>query len=87
MLGAGRYDLASGAALLLAVNIVCVNLSAKLVFLFKGVQPRTWFEKKKAKRAMIFYMVFLAVELDGPGLYHRSAVLGVQLVLDLFSSG
>ncbi len=63
MLGAGHYDLAGGAALLLAVNIVCVNLSAKLVFLFKGVQPRTWFEKKKAKRAMIFYMVFWALSL------------------------
>ena len=36
MLGAGEYDLAAGAGLLLAVNIVCVNLSAKLVFLFKG---------------------------------------------------
>ncbi len=63
MLGAGKYDLALGAALLLAVNIVCVNLSAKLVFLFKGVQPRTWFEQQKARRAMIFYMVFWAVSL------------------------
>ncbi len=63
MLGAGHYDLALGAALLLAVNIVCVNLSAKLVFLFKGVQPRTWYEKKKAKRAMIFYMVFWVLSL------------------------
>ncbi|MBL4801422.1 MAG: DUF389 domain-containing protein [Emcibacter sp.] len=63
MLGAGRYDMALGAALLLAVNIVCVNLSAKLVFLFKGVQPRTWFEKKKARKAMIFYMVFWLLSL------------------------
>ncbi|MBL4893659.1 MAG: TIGR00341 family protein [Emcibacter sp.] len=72
MLGAGRYELALGAALLLAVNIVCVNLSAKLVFLFKGVQPRTWFEKKKAKRAMIFYMVFWLLSLT---------VLGYIIVL------
>jgi len=63
MLGAGRYDLAFGAALLLAVNIVCVNLSAKLVFLFKGVQPRTWFEKKKARSAMIFYILFWVMSL------------------------
>ncbi|MBL4612557.1 MAG: TIGR00341 family protein [Emcibacter sp.] len=72
MLGAGRYELALGAALLLAVNIVSVNLSAKLVFLFKGVQPRTWFEKKKAKRAMIFYMVFWLLSLT---------VLGYIIVL------
>ncbi len=63
MLGAGRYDLALGAGLLLAVNIVCVNLSAKLVFLFKGVQPRTWYEKKKAKNAMIFYIIFWVMSL------------------------
>ncbi|PCJ35621.1 MAG: TIGR00341 family protein [Alphaproteobacteria bacterium] len=63
MLGAGRYDLALGAGLLLAVNIVCVNLSAKLVFLFKGVQPRTWYEKKKARNAMIFYIIFWVVSL------------------------
>lgn len=63
MLGAGRYDLALGAALLLAVNIVCVNLSGKLVFLFKGVQPRTWFEKKKARKAMGFYIVFWVLSL------------------------
>ncbi|NOZ67354.1 MAG: TIGR00341 family protein [Alphaproteobacteria bacterium] len=72
MLGAGHYDLALGAGLLLAVNIVCVNLSAKLVFLFKGVQPRTWYEKKKAKRAMIFYMVFWLLSL---------ALLGYVIIL------
>jgi len=63
MLGAGQYDLALGAALLLAVNIVCVNLSAKLVFLFKGVQPRTWYEKQKAQKAMLFYMIFWFLSL------------------------
>ncbi|HWR90421.1 MAG TPA: DUF389 domain-containing protein [Dissulfurispiraceae bacterium] len=33
MLGQGRFTLAAGAALLLAVNLVCVNLSAKIVFM------------------------------------------------------
>jgi len=55
-LGHGRFDLAGGAALLLAVNVVCLNLAAKLVFLAKGVQPRTWAEKEKAKRAMTIYL-------------------------------
>ncbi len=63
MLGSGHFSLALGAALLLAANIVCVNLSAKLVFIMKGVKPRTWLEKKKAKQSMIIYMVFWAVSL------------------------
>jgi uncharacterized hydrophobic protein (TIGR00341 family) len=45
--------LASGAALLLAVNIVCVNISANLVFLFKGVRPRTWLEKRNARQSVV----------------------------------
>ncbi len=56
MLGAGNYPLAGGAALLLAVNVVCVNLSAKVIFLIKGIQPRTWWQKTKAKKAMTLYL-------------------------------
>ncbi|MCU7815651.1 MAG: TIGR00341 family protein [Candidatus Thiodiazotropha sp. (ex Rostrolucina anterorostrata)] len=55
-LGHSRPDLALDASLLLAANIVCVNLAAKLVFLVKGIQPRTWAEKAKAKRAMSIYI-------------------------------
>lgn len=56
MLGAGRPGLAFGALLLLAVNIVCVNLASKIVFLIKGIHPRTWVEKEKARRAMFRYV-------------------------------
>lgn len=56
-LGQARADLALGATLLLAANVVCVNLAAKLVFLIKGIQPRTWAEKAKARRAMTIYIV------------------------------
>jgi uncharacterized hydrophobic protein (TIGR00341 family) len=56
-LGQARPDLALGASLLLAANVVCVNLAAKLVFLIKGIQPRTWAEKAKARRAMRIYIV------------------------------
>lgn len=52
MVGVGEWELAEGAGLLLAVNVVCVNLAGKVVFLFKGVRPRTWMEKKKARKAM-----------------------------------
>lgn len=63
MLGSAQYHHAFGAALLLAVNIVCVNLAAKVVFLAKGIHPRTWWQKKKAKRAMTLYLLIWAVSL------------------------
>jgi uncharacterized membrane protein len=53
MLGAGRIDLAFGAALLLGVNFVCVNLSAQVAFVARGVTPRTWLEKRQARRAVM----------------------------------
>jgi uncharacterized hydrophobic protein (TIGR00341 family) len=49
MLGVGDLPLAFGAFMLLAVNIVCVNLSGLVVFLAKGIKPRHWFERKMAK--------------------------------------
>lgn len=52
MLGDERFDLALNAGILLAINIVSINLSSKIIFLFKGITPRTWFEKEKAKHAM-----------------------------------
>jgi len=60
MLGAGHHGMAMGALLLLAVNVVCVNLSAKLVFLYKGIRPRTWLEQQKARQS---YLLFLTVWL------------------------
>jgi uncharacterized hydrophobic protein (TIGR00341 family) len=64
MLGAGNYELATGALLLLAVNVVCVNLSAKLVFLYKGVRPRTWIEKKQARQSYVLFMMVWIVTLS-----------------------
>ena len=58
MLGSGNYQYALGAGLLLAVNIVCVNLASNLVFLFKGIKPRTWYEKQKAKQSIIIFVLF-----------------------------
>ena len=57
MVGTENMQLAGGAGLLLAINIVCVNLASKLVFFFKGIRPRTWFEKEKAKKAMVRYLL------------------------------
>ena len=63
MLGSGQFDLALGAALLLAVNVVCINLSSKLMFLYKGVRPRTWLEKRKARQSFTVYIVIWVVTL------------------------
>ena len=77
MLGAGNNELAIGAALLLAVNIVCVNLSAKVVFLVRGIKPRSWLEKQKARQSITAYLVIwifslailLAIILFRQGLF------------------
>jgi len=63
MLGAGQTDLAYGAAFLLAVNIVAINLSAKLAFLVQGIKPRTWLEKEKAKQSMLSYIIIWVLTL------------------------
>lgn len=58
MLGAGKYSAAWGAGFLLAVNIVCLNLSAKLVFFFKGVAPLNRNEKASARWGLWWYILF-----------------------------
>ena len=63
MLGAGHWQLAEGAGLLLAANIVCVNLAAKLVLLYQGIRPRTWLEKQKAKQSTILSLLFWIISL------------------------
>ena len=66
----------AGAGLLLAVNIVCVNLACKLVFLFKGIAPRTWLEKKAAKRSMTIYVAvwFVTLIILGFAIYARRTI-------------
>ncbi len=63
MLGAGRWESALGAGLLLTVNVVCVLLAAKLVFLFKGVKPRSWTDRNRAKQSMAIYISLWALLL------------------------
>ncbi len=50
-LGGGDVANAGRAALLLSVNVVCVNLAALAIFAYKGVRPRTWIERISAGRA------------------------------------
>jgi uncharacterized hydrophobic protein (TIGR00341 family) len=47
----GSLDLAVGAAVLVMTNVACLNLAAIATFLAQKVEPRTWWEAEKAKRA------------------------------------
>ncbi len=64
-IGNAQWGLAYGSFLLLATNIVCVNLSAQAIFRLKGIKPRTWYEEKKAKQASrlntIIWFVLLCI--------------------------
>ena len=44
-------------------NVVCVNLAGNVVFFVRGIRPRTWWEKEKAKRAMVIYVLVWLVTL------------------------
>ena len=63
MLGSGNISLATGSGLLLFVNVVCINLASKIVFDIKGIRPRSWQEKEKAKRAKVVYILGWLVTL------------------------
>tara|TARA_R110000868_G_scaffold94569_2_gene260874 strand:- start:1305 stop:2321 length:1017 start_codon:yes stop_codon:yes gene_type:complete len=82
MLGAGRYALAVGAGGLLMVNIVCINLSAQIVFLFKGIKPRSWIEQREAKESTLISIAIwslLLFVLIGVIAWQNSALLPDQL--------
>lgn len=49
-LGTGQTALAGGAMMLLAVNVVSVNLAAHSILFWRGIRPRTFFEAKRAAR-------------------------------------
>ena len=50
-LGLGEWPMAAGAALLLAANVVSVNLTAVATFAAQGIRPRRWWESSRARRA------------------------------------
>ncbi len=62
-LGFAEYQKFLYAGILFFVNIVCVNLSAHLIFLLKGIHPQKWYEKQKAKTAIFWYLLFWMVSL------------------------
>jgi uncharacterized hydrophobic protein (TIGR00341 family) len=50
MLGAGQWQVAVGAFMLTAANIICINLAGVGTFLWQGVKPRYWWDEPRAKR-------------------------------------
>jgi uncharacterized hydrophobic protein (TIGR00341 family) len=51
LIGAGRWEMALGALLLLLTNLICINLAGVVTFLARGIRPLTWWEEKRAKKA------------------------------------
>ena len=61
--GWGQWDNAYSAGLMLAINIAAINLSAKLVFVLKGITPRQWPDKSRARRSLRWSFTFWGVSL------------------------
>ncbi len=65
LLGCGQWQLAAGAGLLFATNLICVNLAGVITFLVQGIRPLWWWEKERAKkatrRAMVIWLICLAL--------------------------
>ncbi len=53
LLGIGEFGMALRAALLLATNVICVNLAGVATFLVQGVQPRAWWDRDRARRMVV----------------------------------
>lgn len=51
LLASGEFSAAGGALLLVATNVICINLSGVVTFVIQGVRPRTWWEAERAKVA------------------------------------
>jgi len=68
LFGAGDFALSGGAALLTAVNVICVNLAGVATFLWQGVWPQRWWEAKRARRmvriaAIVWLLLLLCLVL------------------------
>jgi uncharacterized hydrophobic protein (TIGR00341 family) len=52
LFGGGFFIEGVGAMLLCLVNVVCINLAGVVTFLMEGIQPKEWWEAKKARKAV-----------------------------------
>ncbi|MGD9090882.1 MAG: TIGR00341 family protein [Desulfobacterales bacterium] len=66
LLGGSFYSESINAFLILATNIVCLNISAVVMFLIQGIRPNSWWEAERAKkqtRIAIAVWMFLLILL------------------------
>jgi uncharacterized hydrophobic protein (TIGR00341 family) len=72
--GSGEWRGAWGALLLYSTNVASVNLAGIAVFLARGITPRSWWDKRRARRAawwaMAFWVSALIVLVVGLSLYN-----------------
>lgn len=78
LLGDGETYQAMGALVLVAANIVCINLSGVTTFLLQGVRPRTWWEEERARTATRIAIAGAVVML--------LALTAILAMTDLFDS-
>lgn len=60
MIGSGQFNLALGAFLLFGVNLICINFSTQVVFLFKQIRPRVTTERSAARTFIISNIIAAA---------------------------
>jgi uncharacterized hydrophobic protein (TIGR00341 family) len=63
MIGSSHWTAAYGAGLLLAMNIICINLAGVATFFIQGIRPSTSYEAERARRATLTAMAMWAVLL------------------------
>lgn len=82
LLGGGYGQLGLGALLLVAGNVVCINLAATAAFLIQGVRPNTWWDEGNRTRAVwaasllwtgllvaLVVVIWLTWDGEGPGIF------------------
>lgn len=75
LLGSEYTDRAFSAALLVLVNVICVNLAGVITFLAQGIRPRSWWEAERAKKATRVAIILWL------------ALLGLLIAVVLFATG
>ncbi len=57
LVGTGKYSQAVPPTFLFLTNLICVNLSAVVTFLFEGIRPGRWDETQRANIAVIAALI------------------------------
>lgn len=61
--GSGYWELALGAFLLFACNVISVNLAGVTTFILRGIRPMTWWEEGRAVKAKRLAVLFWSLLL------------------------